>query len=275
VSARGPRFPLPLERVAPAAAPRAMARTTRGPLSGTAREASGKTTREGTANAPPTARGLGLDSPAARERMVSLLRADGIGCESVLAAMAQVPRHAFVDAGLAAQAYENTALPIGHGQTISQPWVVARMIALLFERWPGATRLGRVLEIGTGCGYQAAVLAALSRSVVSVERLRALFDRARDNLAPLGLGHLRLVYGDGRRGHAPNAPYDAIICAAGGEEPPAAWLDQLAVGGRLVAPVRDASGRGEVLISIDRDEHGWSRHSHEAVRFVPLRSGTA
>ncbi|HET9978457.1 MAG TPA: protein-L-isoaspartate(D-aspartate) O-methyltransferase [Burkholderiaceae bacterium] len=245
-----PRFPLGLDRLAGtrSAAPVAAA-----------------------AGAPA---GLGLDSQAVRRRMVERLRADGIRCAPALAAMAQVPRHAFVDAALAVQAYENTALPIGHGQTISQPWVVARMIELLFEG-RATDSLGRVLEIGTGCGYQAAVLAALSRSVVSIERLRPLFDRARENLAPLGLGNLRLVYGDGRLGHAPNAPYDAIICAAGGDELPAAWLEQLAVGGRLVAPMQERRGDAQVLVRVDREANAWTRHEHEGVRFVPLRSGVA
>ena len=167
------------------------------------------------------AQGLGLDSQAVRERMVSRLRQQGIACEPVLVAMARVPRHAFVDGALAAQAYENTALPIGHGQTISQPWVVARMIELLFAVRPAAaTSLGRVLEIGTGCGYQAAVLSCVAASVVSIERMRALFDRARENLAALRADNLRLVYGDGRLGHAPNAPYDSILCAAGGDDIP-------------------------------------------------------
>lgn len=251
---RARRFPLPLHRVGTGGAEPAPAIARHAP-------------------AIATAQGRGLDSPAIRERMVARLRSDGIRCELVLAAMAQVPRHAFVDAALSAQAYEDTALPIGHGQTISQPWIVARMIELLFEGRAPNARLGRVLEIGTGCGYQAAVLSLLARSVVSVERLRPLFDRARDNLAPLGIDNLRLVHGDGRFGHPPNAPYEAIISAAGGEDLPEAWLQQLAVGGRLVAPVRDR--QGQALVTLDRSEKGWSRRHHEAVRFVPLRSGIA
>jgi protein-L-isoaspartate(D-aspartate) O-methyltransferase len=250
---RTPRFPLALDQLAPsrAAAPAA----------------------KPTSIATPV--GLGLDSPAIRARMVERLRDEGIRCAPVLAAMAQVPRHGFVDAALAAQAYEDTALPIGHGQTISQPWVVARMIERLFEGRASAT-LGRVLEIGTGCGYQAAVLARVARSVVSIERLRPLFDRARDNLAPLRLNNVRLVYGDGRMGHAPNAPYDAIISAAGGEDIPPAWLEQLAVGGRLVAPLHEGGNAAQTLVTIERgSENGWSRQRHESVRFVPLRSGTA
>lgn len=223
------------------------------------------------------ARGPGLDSQAVRSRMVQRLRAEGVTCEPVLAALASVPRHHFVDSGLAAQAYEDTSLPIGLDQTISKPSVIARMLSLLFEGREAtqSASLGRVLEIGTGCGYQAALLSQLARQVVSVERLRPLFDRARNNLAPLRSDKLRLVYADGRLGHAPNAPYDAIICAAGGDDVPAAWLEQMAVGGRLVAPTRSAAGVGQVLLVIDRNAEGWSRKTHEAVNFVPLKSGTA
>jgi protein-L-isoaspartate(D-aspartate) O-methyltransferase len=254
---RKPRFPLPLDRVAARAVPR-----TTSPTAATMPAAPGTT-------------GLGLDSQAVRARMVERIRAEGIHCPPVLEALARVPRHGFVDAGLAAQAYEDTSLPIGHGQTISKPSVVARMLALLFERRPGAQRLGRVLEIGTGCGYQAALLSCLATQVISVERLRPLHDKARDNLAPLRQMNLRLVYGDGKLGHAPNAPYDAIVSAAGGENLPQAWLDQLAVGGRLVAPLHSGEGAAQVLVTVDRDENGWSRRVHEGVRFVPLRSGTA
>ena len=238
----------------------------------------GAPSREDAVPRPSPAQGLGLDSQPVRERMVARLREQGIACEPVLQAMARVPRHAFVDAALVVQAYENTALPIGHGQTISQPWVVARMIELLFERRVAAGQpesLGRVLEIGTGCGYQAAVLAAVATSVVSIKRLRPLFERAQQNLAPLRSQNLRLVYGDGRLGHAPNAPYDSIVCAAGGDELPAAWLEQLAPGGRLVAPTRSADGAGQVLVCVDRDVNGWTRQVREEVRFVPLRSGVA
>ncbi len=234
------------------------------------------------AAAAPAAReqaplGLGLDSQVVRLRLVQRLRAEGVRCEPVLAALACVPRHQFVDTALAAQAYEDTSLPIGLGQTISKPSVVAHMLALLFEGREAAHSgsLGRVLEIGTGCGYQAALLSLLARQVISVERLRALYERARENLAPMRRNNVRLVYGDGRLGHPPNAPYDAIICAAGGDDVPAAWLEQMAIGGRLIAPTRSATQAGQVLLVIDRSVHGWSRQSHEAVHFVPLRSGTA
>ena len=225
----------------------------------------------------PASLGLGLDSQAVRVRMVQRLRAEGAVCEPVLAALASVPRHRFVDSALAAQAYEDTSLPIGLGQTISKPSVVARMLALLYEGRDAARSgsLGRVLEIGTGCGYQAALLSLLAQQVISLERLRPLFERARENLAALRRDNLRLVYGDGRLGHAPNAPYDAILCAAGGDDVPAAWLEQMAIGGRLIAPTRSDAGAGQVLLVVDRSAHGWSRQCHEAVHFVPLRSGTA
>lgn len=221
--------------------------------------------------------GLGLDSAAVRARMVQRLRADGVRCEPVLHAFAQVERHRFVDTALANQAYEDTSLPIGSQQTISKPSVVARMLALLFEGEHARRQgdLGRVLEIGTGCGYQAALLTMLSRSVVSIERLKALHDKARDNLVDHRCGDLRLVYGDGRFGHAPRAPFNSIVAAAGGDDVPAAWLDQLAVGGRLIAPTHDAERGGQVLLVIDKQDGGVVRQWHDAVHFVPLQSGAA
>jgi protein-L-isoaspartate(D-aspartate) O-methyltransferase len=219
--------------------------------------------------------GLGMDSDDVRKRMAQRLRALGVVNEAVLAAMARVPRHRFVDTALVTQAYEDTSLPIGHGQTISKPSVVARMVELLFGGVNArrAGHLGRVLEVGTGCGYQAAVLAALGQQVVSVERLKPLHDKARELLAPLRPAHLRLVYGDGMLGHPPNAPYDSIIAAAGGDALPPAWLDQLAVGGRLVSPLRRAGTQQQVLVVVDRTEHGCEHTVFEAVKFVPLRSG--
>lgn len=222
--------------------------------------------------------GLGMDSAAVRARMVQRLRADGLRCEPVLQALTQVERHRFVDTALATQAYEDTALPIGLSQTISKPSVVARMLALLHE---GAAarelgHLGRVLEVGTGCGYQAALLLKLGRGVVSIERLRALHDKASANLdAQRAGGNLRLVYGDGRLGHAPRAPYDSIVAAAGGSELPPAWLDQLAPGGRLVAPMVDPARGGQVLLVVDRGREGLVRQWHDPVHFVPLKSGAA
>ena len=219
--------------------------------------------------------GLGLDSLLVRQRMVQRLRAEGIRCEPVFTAMEAVPRHLFVDTALAIQAYEDTSLPIGHGQTISKPSVVARMIELLYGGAHARSQghLGRMLEVGTGCGYQTAVLARLAKRVISIERLRPLFDKASGHLAPWRLDHVRLVHGDGMLGHGPNAPYDSIIVAAGGEALPDAWLDQLAVGGRLVAPMHRPGGCGQVLVVVDRHAQGCHRTEHEAVHFVPLKSG--
>jgi protein-L-isoaspartate(D-aspartate) O-methyltransferase len=237
--------------------------------------------RQATADAAKLARpsGAGLDSGAVRERMVARLRAEGKFNEQVLAAMAAVPRHEFVDSALAAQAYEDTALPIGHGQTISKPSVVAHMLGLLLGGTGARQRgsLGRVLEIGTGCGYQAAVIALLARQVTSIERLQGLHDKAKLNLQRLVLPRApRLIWGDGRVGHAASGPFDSIIAAAGGEDIPQAWLEQLAPGGRLIAPTA-ASGRGQVLVVLDHLVDGgasrWVRTEHEAVLFVPLKSG--
>ncbi|WP_432767466.1 protein-L-isoaspartate(D-aspartate) O-methyltransferase [Roseateles cavernae] len=225
--------------------------------------------------------GLGMDSAGVRLRMVQRLQREGLRDERVLQALAGVPRHEFVDTALAIQAYEDTSLPIGHGQTISKPSVVGRMIELLLAR-PGASKeagalMGRVLEIGTGCGYQAAVLARLARQVTSIERIKPLHDKARASLATLNLGGVRLIYGDGRLGHAPSGPYDGIIAAAGGDDLPEAWMAQLAPGGRLVAPMQTPGGRGQVLVVVDHlQETGASRFVrtlHEAVLFVPLKSG--
>lgn len=217
--------------------------------------------------------GQGLDTLAFRRHMVERLQHMGCRDPGVLAALTAVPRHEFVDSALVGQAYEDTSLPIGLGQTISKPSVVARMIELMRAR-PGGPGLTRVLEIGTGCGYQAAVLAQVAERVVSIERLKGLHDKARLNLAPLGLRHLQLIYGDGMLGHAPAAPYDGIIAAAGGHELPPAWLDQLARGGRLVAPVHDAALQTQVLMVVDKLADGSIiQRVHETVRFVPLESG--
>jgi protein-L-isoaspartate(D-aspartate) O-methyltransferase len=220
--------------------------------------------------------GLGLDSADIRRRMAERLREGGIGQPLVIAAFASVPRHLFVDPALATQAYEDTSLPIGHGQTISKPSVVARMLELLFDGANARLKgnLGAVLEIGTGCGYQAALLGELAVRVISMERLKPLHDKARSLLAPMRSNRLRLVHGDGTIGHAPGAPYDSVIAAAGGATVPQSWLDQLAVGGRLVSPVEQGD-RGQALVVVDRREDGFARQVYEAVRFVPLKSGLA
>lgn len=218
------------------------------------------------------AAGVGMDSQAVREAMVRKLQAQGVTHPAVLAAMRAVERHRFVDSALANQAYEDTSLPIGLGQTISKPNVVARMMELLCQ---GRTeKLGRVLEIGTGCGYQAAVLSHLSREVYSIERLRGLHDKARENLRSLRISNLHLLLGDGMLGFAQGAPYAAIIAAAGGHDIPAAWIDQLAVGGRLVAPAIVEAGR-QNLVVIDKTATGCVRSVLEPVLFVPLKSGIA
>ena len=222
--------------------------------------------------------GLGMDSAPVRQRMVHKLAQGGIADETVLAAMGTVERHRFVDSALVNQAYEDTSLPIGLGQTISKPNVVARMLELLRNGRSG--KLGRVLEIGTGCGYQAAVLALLADEVYSIERLRGLHDKARDNLRALRVPNLHLIFGDGMVGYAKGAPYAGIVAAAGGEAVPQAWIDQLAVGGRLVAPVvangRDGSRPGsQALLVVDKTAQGVRQSLLEAVHFVPLKSGTA
>ena len=219
----------------------------------------------------PMPAGVGLDSQTVRSRMVDKLARQGLQDPEVLAAMGLVERHRFVDTALANQAYEDTSLPIGLGQTISKPNVVARMLELLREGRSG--RLGRVLEIGTGCGYQAAVLSHLAVEVYSIERLRGLHDKARENLRHFRLPNVHLLFGDGMEGFAKGAPYAAIIAAAGGEAIPQAWVDQLAVGGRLVAPMQTAGGQ-QALVVIDKTAQGIRQSVLEAVHFVPLKSGT-
>lgn len=209
-------------------------------------------------------------SRSVRARMVEKLAAQGVTDAAVLAAMGQVERHRFVDTALGAQAYEDTSLPIGLGQTISKPNVVARMLELL--RSGRLAKLGRVLEVGTGCGYQAALLSQLATEVYSMERLRGLHEKAIENLRFLRLPNLHLLYGDGMLGYPRGAPYSAIIAAAGGHAVPLAWTDQLAVGGRLVAPVLTANG-AQALVLIEKLPGGLRKTVLEPVSFVPLKSG--
>jgi protein-L-isoaspartate(D-aspartate) O-methyltransferase len=214
---------------------------------------------------------VGLASDRVRARMVDRLREQGVRDARVLGAMAEVPRHAFLDAALASRAYEDTALPIGQGQTISQPYIVARTAELALECCVDP-KLAKLLEIGTGCGYAAAVLARLFGTVISIERMRALHELARSNLRPLRIANLRLVFGDGADGVVAEAPFDVIAAAAAGEQLPPAWLAQLKPGGRIVAPL---GGADQKLTIICRDEAGRVlRRTTESVRFVPLRSGT-
>jgi protein-L-isoaspartate(D-aspartate) O-methyltransferase len=221
------------------------------------------------AQAPASSSGnLGLNSDRLRHAMVQRLREQGIADERVLAAMTAVPRHLFVDEALASRSYEDAALPIGHGQTISQPWVVARMLAAVCEgRQPA-----KMLEVGAGCGYQAAVLAQFVREVHAIERIRGLYELAREHLRALRLnGRVRLTHGDGMLGQPGAAPFDAIVVAAAGLAIPQALLEQLAPGGRLIAPEGGADQR---LVLVERTgPANWSRRELEAVRFVPLRAG--
>ena len=228
----------------------------------------------------------GAPLSAPRARMVQLLQKQGISDPAVLHAMGAIERHRFVDSALVNQAYEDTSLPIGLGQTISKPGVVSRMVELLRHGAEDAVtdvskaprKLGRVLEIGTGCGYQAAVLSRLAGEVYSIERLRGLHDKARENLRHLRLPNVHLLFGDGMEGYAKGAPYAAIIAAAGGEAVPQAWIDQLAVGGRLVAPVATGGVGGastQALLVLDKTPQGVRQTLLEAVHFVPLKSGVA
>lgn len=256
---RRPGFPARLPGTGPSAARLAPAALpVRGPAS----------------SAAPAPVGVGLDSAAVRARMVQKLAAGGITSAAVLQAMGAVERHRFVDSALVNQAYEDTSLPIGLGQTISKPSVVARMCELLLGAEGARAGLGRVLEIGTGCGYQAAVLSHLAREVYTLERLRGLHDKARHHLRPFRLANVHLLLGDGMLGYAKGAPYAAIIAAAGGDSLPQAWCDQLAVGGRLVAPMA-LSGRQQMLLVIDKTPHGLKQNVLEPVHFVPLKSGIA
>ena len=214
--------------------------------------------------------GIGMTSQRTRDRMVHRLRERGIADERVLAAMAAVPRHVFVEEALASRAYEDSALPIGFGQTISQPYVVARMIELLVaDREPG-----KVLEIGTGCGYQAAVLARVFAEVYSVERIKALLERARANLISLRLANLRLAYADGGDGLPAAAPFDAIVAAAAARQIPDALRGQLAPGGRMILPLHAGDG-SQRLVLVERSRRGFRESELDAVKFVPFEAGRA
>lgn len=209
----------------------------------------------------------GQAASRARARMIDRLRGQGIGDERVLAAMMQVPRHAFVEEGLAYSAYDDTALPIGYQQTISQPFVVARMIEILRS----GRELGRTLEVGAGCGYQAAVLSFLASEVYAVERIRPLLDVARENLRPLRLPNVRLKCADGSLGLPEAAPYDTIIVAAAAATVPVSLKEQLAPGGRLMLPLGGAEQR---LVLIERQGNVFRETRLDSVRFVPLLTGT-
>ncbi len=211
--------------------------------------------------------GIGMTSQRTRMRMVERLRSEGIHDEVVLAAFAEIPRHIFVDEALAHRAYEDISLPIGFGQTISNPLVVARMLEIA----RGGQPLTKVLEIGTGCGYQAALLSRLAREVFSVERISALLMKARINLRELRITNVRLKHTDGHFGLKEAAPFDAIVMAAAASHVPDALLEQIAPGGRLVLPL---GTREQHLTLVENTATGFTRTTLDAVRFVPLVPGS-
>ncbi len=212
--------------------------------------------------------GIGMTSQRTRNRMIERLRTQGIRDEVVLAAMNSVPRHIFIDEALGSRAYDDVSLPIGHAQTISQPYIVARMIEILRNGAP----LNRVLEIGTGCGYQAAVLGQVAREVYSVERIQPLHKRAAATLKELQARNVVLSYADGTMGRPEIAPFDGIIMAAAATHVPQALLEQLAVGGRMVLPL---GAQEQILTLIEHDENGYHESRLEAVKFVPILTGKA
>jgi protein-L-isoaspartate(D-aspartate) O-methyltransferase len=260
-----PSFPAKLETTAPKAPKQ--------PLSSKTWAAQLQAQSKGVAS-PTQASGLGLDSATVRENMVRKLMDQGVEDPMVLSALGTIERHRFIDSALVNQAYEDTSLPIGFGQTISKPNVVARMIELLRQgrNLMITGKLGRVLEIGTGCGYQAALLSMVSKEVYSIERIQGLHLKAKDHLRPMRLPNLHLILGDGMLGFPDGAPYAGIIAAAGGDAIPQAWLDQLDMGGRIVAPMAMADGQ-QSLVVIDKTPSGLQRSLLEPVHFVPLKSG--
>jgi protein-L-isoaspartate(D-aspartate) O-methyltransferase len=211
-----------------------------------------------------------MATEAPRRAMAALVARQGVKDPQVLAALETMPRHLFVEQALSAQAYSDVSLPIGQHQTISQPYIVARMIELLKGR---GSPLRRVLEIGTGCGYQAAVLSCVAQEVYSIERIKPLHELAKANLRPLRIANLRLQYGDGMLGLPQVAPFDGIILAAAGLEVPRALLEQMAIGARLVAPVGAQVQHLQRIVRTGTTE--WTSETLEACHFVPLRPGTA
>ena len=208
-----------------------------------------------------------MTSQRSRDRLVTQLREMGIRSERVLASIRSTPRHIFVDEALASRAYDNTALPIGHNQTISQPYIVARMTEALLE----IEDLDKVLEIGTGCGYQTAILAQFARRVYSIERIEALLTNARERFQSLNYGNIKAIYGDGSQGWPENAPYQGILVTAAPANIPDTFLKQLAVGGRLIIPI-GYSGQ-QKLLSIARTDDGFIEKILDGVSFVPMLKG--
>ncbi|MDY0963696.1 protein-L-isoaspartate(D-aspartate) O-methyltransferase [Massilia sp. CFBP9026] len=221
-----------------------------------------------TSSAPPAQRSDLAASEAVRRAMVGRIARQGVSDPKVLMAMETVPRHLFIEPAMSGQAYVDASLPIGHNQTISQPYIVARMI----EAMRAGGELGKVLEIGTGCGYQAAVLSFVAKDVYSIERIKPLHELAKTNLRPLRISNLRLQYGDGMLGLPQVAPFDGIILAAAGLEVPRALLEQLAIGAHLVAPVGAQVQHLHRITRTGKSE--WTSETLEACHFVPLRPGT-
>jgi protein-L-isoaspartate(D-aspartate) O-methyltransferase len=216
--------------------------------------------------------GIGMTSQRTRARLIERLREQGIKDEAVLAAMFEVPRHLFVDEALASRAYDDVSLPINFNQTISQPYIVARMIEVLRATHSPDRPLNRVLEIGTGCGYQAAVLAKVAREVYTVERIKPLYERARKQLIDLNIRNVSVRYADGSVGLPEVGPFDGIIMAAAAPTLSVVLREQLAVGGRMILPVGTEK---QWLYLIERDMHGFRETQLEPVKFVPLLIGKA
>ncbi|HEU4618036.1 MAG TPA: protein-L-isoaspartate(D-aspartate) O-methyltransferase [Gammaproteobacteria bacterium] len=216
--------------------------------------------------------GIGMTSARTRDRLVERLRQEGITHEGVLERIRSVPRHIFVDEALASRAYEDTALPIGHGQTISQPYIVALMTVALIADPPPSVKLAKVLEIGTGCGYQTAVLAPFVQHIYSVERINPLLKRAQENLRALGISNVSLRHSDGWHGWRSQAPFQGIIVAAAPAAVPPELLEQLDDGGRLVIPI-GPRGR-QSLTRITREGTEFRRRRIADVSFVPFVEGT-
>lgn len=211
--------------------------------------------------------GIGMTSDRTRMRMVENLRKEGITDPRVLNAMGEIPRHLFIDEGIASRAYEDVSLPIGHGQTISAPTIVALMTQLLLEK-----PVKKVLEVGTGCGYQTAVLGKLVKEIYTLERIAPLMDKARRHLRDLRFYNIRYKHADGHAGYPEGAPYDGILMAASATHVPEALKQQLSVGGRMVLPVGTDD---QWLYVVDRTETGFVEQKRAAVRFVPLLPGLA
>ena len=212
--------------------------------------------------------GIGMTSERTRMRMIETLRREGVTDERVLNAMLEIPRHKFVEEGIASRAYEDVALPIGHGQTISSPTIVGLMTQLLLEVKP----MAKVLEVGTGCGYQTAVLGKLVKEVYTLERIAPLMDKARRNLRDLRFYNIRYKHADGHAGYPEGAPYDGILMAASATHVPEALKQQLAIGGRMVLPVGIEE---QWLYTVDRTATGFVEQKRMGVRFVPLLPGIA